>query len=205
MLTQSFKPFIYKLFYCSVGRCNEFKDRVSLNSSIETVLVRCETLILSELFSYTVYENVHAVLNPERIRNHLNAFGSRRIGNKRKSDRRASGRKLSVLMLGIDSISRLNFHRTMPHTRKYFENKKWIELRGYNKMGDNTFPNLMAFLTGQNESTTFSKCTPRIPYGLDNCSLIWYKFRDAGYITAYGEDQGPISTFNYRKVSFWFY
>lgn len=88
----------------------------------------------------------------------------------------------------------------MPLVNKYFEENKWLELKGYNKMGDNTFPNLMAFLTGQNQTQAYLKCKPLMPYGLDNCSLIWYNFRDAGYVTAYGEDYGSISTFNYMKV-----
>ena len=180
-----------------------------LQKSVETLLVTCKTaksagkqsrskVKLTKRSSGLVYENVHAVLNPERVRDRLNASDSRPTNNSAGGARRP----LSLLMLGIDSVSRLNFMRSMPLTRDYLEQQGWLELRGYNKMGDNTFPNLMAILTGQNQSFAYSKCTPKIPYGLDNCSLIWYNFRDAGYVTAYGEDHVPISTFNYLKVGF---
>lgn len=41
---------------------------------------------------------------------------------------------ISVLMLGIDSISRLNLIRAMPETRTYLKLNKWIEMKGYNKV-----------------------------------------------------------------------
>lgn len=53
-------------------------------------------------------------------------------------------------------------------------------------MGDNTFPNLMAFLAGRNLSDVASQCANK----MDECNrlLIWNKFKEAGYVTAYGED-----------------
>lgn len=54
------------------------------------------------------------------------------------------------------------------------------------QVGYNTFPNLMAFLTGKKMSTIYSRCTQ----SLYDCNdlFIWSKFRGAGYMTAYGED-----------------
>lgn len=43
-------------------------------------------------------------------------------------------RPLSVLMLGIDSISRLNLIRAMPHTAQHLFDTGWMELKGYNKV-----------------------------------------------------------------------
>lgn len=43
-------------------------------------------------------------------------------------------RKPSVLIIGIDSLSRINFRRNMPKMLKYFMDNKWYELRGYNKV-----------------------------------------------------------------------
>ncbi|XP_008203577.1 uncharacterized protein LOC100121316 isoform X1 [Nasonia vitripennis] len=210
----------------NIGECEPLKDRVLLPKSIEVVKVTCtktkptkspKSKVKGKLKSSRspslVYENVHAVLNPERVRERLQNATSeiRGINNSTQitsppppppTTTTTKRNQLSVLMLGIDSVSRLNFHRSMPATRAYFEDRGWFELRGYNKMGDNTFPNLMAFLTGQNQTVAYSACKPKTPYGLDNCSLIWYNFRDAGYVTAYGEDHATISTFNYLKVGF---
>ena len=40
----------------------------------------------------------------------------------------------SVLMFGIDSVSRINFRRNMPQMLKYLTDHKWYELQGYNKV-----------------------------------------------------------------------
>lgn len=43
-------------------------------------------------------------------------------------------RPLSVLMLSIDSISRLNLIRALPKTAQHLYNNEWFELQGYNKV-----------------------------------------------------------------------
>lgn len=67
-------------------------------------------------------------------------------------------------------------------------------------MGDNTFPNLMAAFTGKNLSTITERCSGR----MDQCNdfLIWSKFKESGYVTAYGEDYLRLpDTFN-KKFAF---
>lgn len=44
------------------------------------------------------------------------------------------GRRPSFLLIGIDTLSRINFRRNMPETLKYFIDNKWYELKGYNKV-----------------------------------------------------------------------
>ncbi|CAH1972433.1 unnamed protein product [Acanthoscelides obtectus] len=105
-------------------------------------------------------------------------------------------------MVGIDSISRLNFIRTMPSTYKYIASSGWMPLLGYNKMDENTFPNLMAILTGFNSSTSDEVCRPEIVGKLDTCPMLWYNYSKHGYITAFAEDEPNINTFNYAKAGF---
>lgn len=40
----------------------------------------------------------------------------------------------SVLLWGIDSMSRMNFQRTMPQMHKFLRGENWHELQGYNKV-----------------------------------------------------------------------
>ncbi|XP_058789511.1 uncharacterized protein LOC131663242 isoform X2 [Phymastichus coffea] len=174
----------------SAGPCQDFKDRVVLDKKdVQVLLVTCR-----DGKAKVIYKNTHSVINPKRAR--------QRLLNKSSSSSMKNKKALSVLMLGLDSVSRLNFHRTMPAACAYFAERGWIELRGYNKMGDNTFPNLMAILTGQNETTSNLRCDAKLPYTLDHCPMIWYNFRDVGYATAYAEDQAGISTFNNVKAGF---
>lgn len=41
---------------------------------------------------------------------------------------------LSVFMFGMDSVSRLNFIRSMPLTYQNVHDNGWFELQGYNKV-----------------------------------------------------------------------
>ncbi|XP_044313026.1 uncharacterized protein LOC108052502 [Drosophila rhopaloa] len=112
-------------------------------------------------------------------------------------------RKPSVLMFGIDSLSRINLRRTMPKVYNFLTGSGWYELQGYNKIGDNTFPNLMAILTGYNPNSALKKVCDWHERGcLDQTPFIWKYFRNASYLTAYAEDETGMSTFNYVKPGF---
>ncbi|XP_016983813.2 uncharacterized protein LOC108047907 [Drosophila rhopaloa] len=108
----------------------------------------------------------------------------------------------SVLLWGIDSISRMTLEMTMPQMFKYLSAQHWFELEGYNKMGDNTFPNLMAVLTGFNKTFAKAQCRPDKVGGLDACPLIWKDFKARGYTTAFAEDWSGYSTFDYLSKGF---
>lgn len=107
------------------------------------------------------------------------------------------------MILGFDSVSRLSFQRAMPNAFEFVQRNKWVQLKGYNKIGLNTFPNLLAVLNGQNESENLKKCTvidSRKPKNI--CPLIWNDYKKKGYVTAYAEDTPHMSTFNYLHVGF---
>ncbi|CAK1550103.1 unnamed protein product [Leptosia nina] len=109
----------------------------------------------------------------------------------------------NVIILGIDAVSRLNFYRTMPKTLNFLTRKGAIELKGYNKVGDNTFPNLIPMLLGIRESELKKTCVPNPKYTFfDNCPFIWDWYKEAGYYTALGEDSASLGTFNYLRGGF---
>lgn len=108
----------------------------------------------------------------------------------------------NVIVMGIDAISRLNFYRTMPKTLTYLKTKGAIELLGYNKVGDNTFPNLTPMLMGAKDTDLKRICWPHISSSFDNCPFVWELFKDAGYYTALGEDSAKLGTFNFGKIGF---
>ncbi|XP_073842350.1 uncharacterized protein isoform X2 [Musca autumnalis] len=173
------------------SECMSFVDKTSLDPSIDNILVKCRS------GNKQVYVNGHAMM-PERkeIRERLNLW------RKYDRDSGAEDKPPSVLMIGIDSISRVNLIRAMPKTARYLYENEWYEMSGFNKIDDNTFPNLMAVLTGMNRTRAIQKCSPYKLNALDNCDFIWKTFRDHGYVTAYAEDEATINTFNYLKVGF---
>jgi hypothetical protein len=97
-----------------------FNSTFELSKEIDFILVTCKGENKTK-----VYSNAHAVVHrkPE----------AQKILDEGKS-KNSSEKPLSVLMFGIDSISRLNFIRTMPETFKHVENTGWFGLQGYNKV-----------------------------------------------------------------------
>ncbi|EDV94064.1 GH25084 [Drosophila grimshawi] len=112
-------------------------------------------------------------------------------------------RKPSVLMYGIDTLSRINVRRTMPSVYKYLTGPGWYEMRGYNKVGDNSFPNILAILSGYSpEKAKEHVCDTDNEGCLDEIPMIWKYFRNASYLTAYAEDESASNTFSYLKPGF---
>ncbi|XP_013201169.2 uncharacterized protein LOC106143586 [Amyelois transitella] len=142
----------------------------------------------------TVYDQFFLFAPLKKIssqKDYLNIDTPRKINN-----------TLNVIVMGIDAISRLNFQRTMPRTFEYLRKKGAIELLGYNKVGDNTFPNLAPMLLGLRETELKKTCWPNLKSRFDNCPFIWEWYKEAGYLTALGEDSGQLGTFNYGRFGF---
>ncbi|XP_015914088.2 uncharacterized protein [Parasteatoda tepidariorum] len=109
---------------------------------------------------------------------------------------------LNVILLGIDSVSKLNFLRHFNKTKSFLEeNMKAFEMKGYTKVGDNTFPNLVPLLTGNFVDYYWNE-SMRHTFFFDNISLIWKDYARNGYRTFYAEDGPYTGTFNYLKKGF---
>ncbi|XP_057658908.1 uncharacterized protein LOC130895562 [Diorhabda carinulata] len=163
----------------SFSECTYFEDSVNLYS--EVVKVKCKNPF------YTVYENVHAILRPP-------------------TNQAPNFNDPNVVLIGIDGVSMTNLLRTMPKTHRLLENTGWIKLKGYNKVEDNTFPNLIAVLAGVRfslqENDGLQNCSPYRTEKLENCNFIWKTFKENNYSTAYAEDTPTIGTFNFNKAGF---
>lgn len=108
--------------------------------------------------------------------------------------------KLNVYILGIDSLSRLHFHRKMPKTSEYLlKELKAIEYFGYNKLSDNTFPNLIPAFTSYSFEELIKVCWPNYQTKFDNCSFVFQNYTKEGYIVNFGEEESYFGVFNYLK------
>lgn len=112
-----------------------------------------------------------------------------------ESKRRNPKRKYSVLIFGMDSVSRLAAIRELPKTMSYLENNLGAYVfKGYTKLGDNTLPNLAPLITGH---YAFSKEFPVVEHTkFDNHPFIWHNVSRLGGSTMFLEDWPRISTFN---------
>ncbi|XP_071143248.1 uncharacterized protein [Mytilus edulis] len=108
--------------------------------------------------------------------------------------------RLNILLLMIDSTSRINSLRYLPKTRQYLiETLGAVEMMGYNKLADNTMVNMVPFLTGdyyENQPCLKSK------HGVDNCTFIWQNYSQSGYLTHLGEDWPWAGTFHFALKGF---
>lgn len=109
----------------SLTSCRSFDLVVQLPAQAEFILVKCKRI--SNKKPEVVYTNGHALVRkkPDVTARFKNSDGN---GTENKT------RPLSVLLIGIDSISRLNLIRAMPNTAQYLYDTGWMELKGYNKV-----------------------------------------------------------------------
>ncbi|XP_039291014.1 uncharacterized protein LOC111047583 [Nilaparvata lugens] len=100
-------------------------------------------------------------------------------------------KELGVAVIGLDSMSRLNFMRQLSISYKFItETVGGNVLLGFNKVGENTFPNVIPMLTGY----------PAPPSHFDNFKgwpFIWDLFKEAGAATMYSEDLPEFNMFDY--------
>lgn len=166
----------------------KYEDCVTFNNSIEVehefVRVNCS------VGSRQIYEQFYLFAPMKNFTKH---------GEK---DEIVNNTGYNVLIVGIDSVSRLNFLRTMPKTESYLKTKGAIDMLGYNKVGFNTFPNLVPMLMGVKTTELKKLCHPYPTDTFDNCPFVWKLYNQAGYYTAFAEDGTSYSTFNYIKSGF---
>ncbi|KAF2896049.1 hypothetical protein ILUMI_10142 [Ignelater luminosus] len=109
---------------------------------------------------------------------------------------------VNVLVIGIQAISRLNFHRQMQSTALVLEEIGAIEFFGHSNTANNTFSNLIPMLTGLTEDELVKNCWPSRYSRFDSCPFIWKEFHNNGYATAFAEDASHIGIFNLNKMGF---
>ena len=92
----------------------------------------------------------------------------------------------NVILIGLDSTSRLNSMRQLIETRKYLlERLRAVELKAYNRVGLNTFPNMIPLLTGHYVDDFGDD---RFRSHIDDLPLIWKRYSRRGYRTLFVED-----------------
>ncbi|XP_060071100.1 uncharacterized protein LOC132551013 [Ylistrum balloti] len=128
------------------------------------------------------YENLHQKID-------------RKTHEKKTEFKDETEEDLNVIMFGIDSVSRLGAIRKLPKTVKYLtETLGGYVFKGYNKVGDNTFPNLIALLCGKPlEDFKFDYHYVHA----ETYPFIWNEFEEQGYVTMHSEDWPEIATFDH--------
>ncbi|XP_048757347.2 uncharacterized protein LOC125667748 [Ostrea edulis] len=160
----------------SIGDLKEFKEPEYINTDF--INVQCINDDQEQ-----IYNNLHMHVDIKSIKK------QREIGTENMD-------QLSVYLFGIDSMSRLITERKMDKTMEYLrEELGAYVLKGYTKVGDNTYPNLLSLLTG------LKAYTKEVPPGLDNVPFIWKNFSRKGYIDLLSEDHPGLAAFQGFQTS----
>ena len=125
--------------------------------------------------------------------------------NKEAIDSKGNERphKYSVFMFGLDSTSRLSAIRKLPKTYEYVTNILNAHVfRGYMKVGDNTFPNLVPVLTGKRPWTNDLPNPKGKKYDTGDLPFVWNNFSRENYATMFAEDYPLLATFNTEANGF---
>ncbi|KAH8336509.1 hypothetical protein KR074_004694, partial [Drosophila pseudoananassae] len=144
-------------------------------------------------FSRLIFHDVYLFLSPVRK------------AEVPKKEPRKSVDRLSVMILGIDSLSHMHYKRYFSNVIDFVDQLPHVELWGYNRVGRNSYPNLIPLLSGQDVDELESKtgCYGRAKKAhYDQCTLLWNEFKRAGFVTAFGEDTRIGGTFTYTKRGF---
>lgn len=103
----------------------------------------------------------------------------------------------NVLLLGLDSLSRLNFLRHLPLTAAFLERQGFQSMTGHHKVGENSFPNVLPMLTGR-PGRDFYDSSVHWKIKFDDVPLIWKRFQRRGYLTTFLEDMPAYGFFHSR-------
>ncbi|EDW12008.2 uncharacterized protein Dmoj_GI17449 [Drosophila mojavensis] len=132
------------------------------------------------------------------------SFVQHLVGRNETNDEKRSRAYPSVIMLGIDSMSQMNFQRTMPRTAKFVKQTGWNEMLGYTSAGDNMLYNQIILLTGRALPQLQHFCDMVKPSCLDALNYLWNHFHNSGYLTAYAEDSLSLA-FTRKPVDYYLY
>ncbi|PSN54186.1 hypothetical protein C0J52_03529 [Blattella germanica] len=149
------------------------------------------------------YVSVICMLEDKQIFKHYYSFFHESSVSEKSSEKvHINDVNFNVLIIGLDAVSRLNFHRHLKKSLGLLKELGAIELLGYNKVQDETFPNIVPLLSGLSRNELENVCWLYKDGYMDECPWIWKNFSSAKYITGYGEDCVHLSLFVYNNDGF---
>lgn len=112
----------FPIFFQRKSKCTDFNSSTPLKSTEEFVVTNC--IIKNRKFSKKIYQDAHSNI---QITNKI----KERLENLKPN---LNNIPWSILIIGIDTLSRINLARAMPHTQKFLMKNSWLDFQGYNKV-----------------------------------------------------------------------
>lgn len=170
-------------FKCYYNSLNRFGEAIFFESSITVSDEMVE--VVCTLNDTIIYLDYHIFIRPAA------STVTRKDG------------QISLLILGMSSMSAVNFQRQMPKTNAFLSQLDDIVMLGYNKVEDSDFPNILPVLSGRsvNEFRN-SQCWPKDRPRFDDCHFLWNDFKKAHFSTVFIEDCPSLGMFTVDKGEF---
>ncbi|RWS21518.1 uncharacterized protein B4U80_00596, partial [Leptotrombidium deliense] len=163
------------------GKSSALPSKLNLNQlKINFVSVTCSKR------GKLVYKNIHFYPSTLKVENSNDTS----LNNDNKT---------SVIILVLESLSRLNYLRFLHQTKEALESLG----NGLTKIADNSYPNMAPLLTGlrpYKHEFPMNVNDDKGPY--DELPLIWKLFQKEGYKTSFIEDLNEYTLFNYLANGF---
>ncbi|KAI1711446.1 hypothetical protein Ddc_12892 [Ditylenchus destructor] len=174
------------------GQWNELKN--GSQPGCEFVEAKCYKSYQPVAF----YTNLHSQIIPLSAKSR--SLPKKLPGNKRKR------KPASVLLFVVDSVSNSNWQRNLPKTLNVLKDDyNSFIFNGFTKIGDNSFPNAVSFLTGKRVMTPGCESELRDDMSrdfFDEWPIVWKDFKKEGYTTFYAEDYPQFNLFKYLSNGF---
>jgi hypothetical protein len=140
---------------------NCFYQFFAKSNSADDILVYKETKILDSIngiqFKEYYFANVSCFKNGEKIYKNFH-YVIPKIRLKSNESKNIENDKPSVLILVIESLSRLNYLRFLNKTKHSLEKLNRVTyLKGLTKLADNSFPNMVPLLAGLLNKSNYCK------------------------------------------------
>ncbi|KAK3781655.1 hypothetical protein RRG08_043567 [Elysia crispata] len=174
-----------------------FNVSIKLKSLDEDIKVEC-----FDTKNKTISRSYFTVLrlDPEKEQVHSDSY-------KVHIDKNSPAETLSILMIGIDALSKQHFARAMPKTRDFLMKELGaLEMNKHSKLGYSTSPNVVPLLSGRTneELTNDTKWRFKTRGWMDqiNEAFVWSDARRLGYRTGLIFDEDQITAFHYLRKGF---
>lgn len=120
---------MYYYTFFRKSKCTDFNSSTPIKNTEEFIMTNC--VIKNRKFSKKIYQDAHTNIQiTNKIKN--------RLENLKPN---LTDTPWNILIIGIDTLSRINLARAMPNTQKFLIKNSWLDFQGYNKVNwtSNTF------------------------------------------------------------------
>lgn len=113
---------IFLNYFFRKSKCAEFNSSTKLLDSEEFIVTKC--IIKNRKYSKEMYEDAHSNVQVVDELSQRSKVLSQNLTNN----------PWNILIVGIDTLSRINLARAMPKTTKFLIKNSWMDFQGYNKV-----------------------------------------------------------------------